>query len=83
MARQITDGPATNFTPVTPSDTVAVNKDTRALYVGTGGNVAVVSEDALSTTITFMNVASGTILPIAPRRVMATGTTASNILALG
>jgi hypothetical protein len=63
---------------VTPSDTVA--RPARALYVGTGGNVSVVM--AGGQTVTFANVPAGMLLPIEVGRVLATGTTASNIVAL-
>ena len=53
---------------------------TRALFVGTGGNVAVTM--AKGTVVTFANVPSGSILPVQVTKVMATNTTASSILAL-
>ena len=70
---------------VTPSDTVSISTTAtgtipRALYVGTGGNVVVVNEDA--TTVTFTNVQGGSIIPIRCIRVNSTSTTASNIVAL-
>jgi hypothetical protein len=77
--------PAAGAAAVTPSDTTVVN--CRALYVGTGGNVAVhmagvVGISPRETSVVFSNVASGTILPISCYRVLSTSTTASNIVAL-
>lgn len=79
MGASFTD-PAVNAIAVTPSDTVSLTPNpTRALYVGTGGNVAVLIG---TNTITFTGVLGGTILPICVTRVNATNTTASNIVAL-
>lgn len=63
---------------VTPSDSTVLPV-TRALYVGTTGNVAVMMADDM--TITFSTVPVG-ILPIQVQKVLSTGTTASNIIAL-
>ena len=64
---------------VTPSDTTIL-PTTRALFIGTTGNVAaVMAED--ENTLTFSNVPVG-ILPIQVTKVMSTNTTASNIVAL-
>lgn len=76
--------PATKAAAVTASDSTVVNA--RALYVGTGGTVAVhMLGNAASpgeTSVSFVNVPSGTLLPISCYRVLSTGTTASNIVAL-
>lgn len=71
---------------VTPNDSNNLLMDgsyaipTRGVYVGTGGNLAI--QWANGTNSTFTNVASGTVLPIKAIKVLATGTTASGILAL-
>ena len=66
---------------VTPSNTTEIGP-TRALYVGTNGDVAVVMwEDNDEVTITFVNVPNATFLPLNVRRVMA-ATTALNIIAI-
>lgn len=67
---------------VTPSDTVnIVSGPVRALYVGVGGDVAIYSPGtALS--VVLKNVSSGQVLPVACLRVLATGTTATDIVAL-
>lgn len=74
---------ARGFAAVTPSNTVDFVRYPRGLYVGGGGDVAVVplSGDA-DTAVTFVGVAAGTILPIGARRVNVTGTTATDIVAL-
>lgn len=63
---------------VTPSDTTALYA-TRALYVGSAGSVAVTD---LNGNVTYANVMAGSILPIQVTKVLATGTTASNIVAM-
>ena len=65
---------------VTPSDSTIL-PTTRALYIGTTGNVAVVMADD-ENTITFSSVPAGFILPVQVIKVMSTNTTASNIVAL-
>ena len=65
-------------TAVTTSDT-APNVFTR-LYIGGAGNVAVVTE--AGNTVTFTAVPVGTQLDIRVRQVLATGTTATNIVGL-
>lgn len=65
---------------VTPSDTVALTVPTRALWVGTGGDIAVKLGGSV---LSLVNVPDGRLLPICPTHVMSTGTTASDIVALG
>lgn len=48
------------------------------LYVGGAGNVAVIAADDTDSVV-LHSVAAGTILPIIVKRVLSTGTTASNI----
>ena len=64
---------------ITPSDSTVIPM-TRALYIGTGGNISVVMVD--EQTVTFTNVVGGTILPVQVTKVRATSTTASGIVAL-
>jgi hypothetical protein len=71
--------PAQGLIAVTPSDTTAL-KGVRAIYVGGAGNVAVTMADG--STGTFNAVPVGIPLPIQCTKVMATNTTATNILAL-
>lgn len=72
--------PAASVVAVTPSNSTELAFGVRSLYVGTGGNVVVVFPD--NTTATFTNVPSGTVLPVQAKRVNATSTTATDILAL-
>jgi hypothetical protein len=72
--------PASNATPVTPSDSVDLPTSARSLYVGGGGNVTVI--DVSGNQSTFMNVQPGSIIPLRVSKVLVTGTTATSILAL-
>lgn len=76
--------PAASAKTVSPSDSVNFVSVTKALFVGTGGNIAVVlvGEGDSSKVTTFTNVLGGTILPVQATRVNSTSTTASNIVAL-
>lgn len=83
--------PARFLIAVTPSDTKDVTDATgdaapcyaKALYVGTAGNLAVVpaASTGAGTAVTLTGVTQGWI-PIQVRRVMATNTTATNIVGL-
>lgn len=75
-----TTGPADYAAAVTPSDAVDLTKFARSLYIGTGGDLTVLMPDGAS--VLFKAVIGGTILPVRIRRVLATGTTASNLVAL-
>lgn len=73
---------ATGIVAVTPDDDndIPANSQVRGLYVGSGGDISVVMSDG-STGI-FSAVPTGMILPAQITRVLATGTTATDILAL-
>lgn len=70
------DGPAVDGFAVTPSDTVDFPRSARALYVGTAGDVALVT--LRGNTLTYVDV-KGYIFQ-GCNRVMSTGTTAANIV---
>jgi hypothetical protein len=71
---------------VTPSNTVNIPSISGGvsngcvLYVGTGGDLAVVTVGGDS--VVFANVQDGSFLPIQVLRVLVTGTNASDIIAL-
>lgn len=73
--------PSSNPFVVALSDTVDLTRVAKALYVGGAGSIALIAEDS-DTTVTFSNVPSGYILPVRVRRILVTGTTATNILGL-
>jgi hypothetical protein len=66
---------------ITPSDTLDIpNGPVRALWIGGAGNVALQSGGG--TTVVFVGCGGGTVLPVTASRVMATATTATNIVGL-
>ena len=71
---------------VTPSDTVNIPSisggvnDGCVLYVGIGGDLTVMTTG--QDTVTFVNIQDGTFIPFQVLRVLSTGTTALNIVAL-
>ena len=66
---------------MTPSDTAGLSA-TAALYIGGAGDVAVVMAGPTHAAVTFKAIPVGTVLPVSVVAVKATGTTATNILAL-
>lgn len=64
---------------VTPSDNTVL-QPTRGIYVGGAGNLAVTMVDG--STVTFTAISVGVIHDLSVSKVMATGTTATNIVAL-
>lgn len=74
------DGPATGIASVTPHDTNELAQASRAIFVGSAGDVAVEMIDGSSATL--VGVVAGALLPIRVNKVLATGTTASDIVSL-
>lgn len=74
--------PASNAFAITPSDSTDLAVAARALYVGTGGTVVVRLRATGTTAVTFKNVPSGSVLPVRAVRVLATGTTAADLVGL-
>jgi hypothetical protein len=75
-----TETPAEWAGTVTPSDTTVFSVKPRALYIGGNGNCSLLMADG--DTVVFVGLTAGSILPIRCNRVNATGTTATNIVAL-
>jgi len=71
--------PAYDMASVTTSDSAEIDP-TRGLYIGGAGNIKV--DTAAGTTVTLNSAAAGSVLPIRVKKVYATGTTATNIVAL-
>jgi len=74
------ESPAREASVVTPDDAIDLGNTSRSIYVGSAGDIAVhmVGESAA---VIFKSVPVG-ILPIRADRVLATGTTALDIVAL-
>jgi len=66
---------------ITPSDSAELAKIPKALWIGTGGDVNVQGVNNASP-VMFRNVPNGFIVPVRVRKVLATGTTATDIVAL-
>ena len=73
--------PAQACFAVTPTDLADLPRVTKALYVGQGGDIALVPARGDSH-VTFRNVPTGCILDVRVRAIRATGTTASDLVGL-
>lgn len=74
------DSPGEDGFAVTPHNTNDLQQSCRSLYVGSGGDVVVTTVGG--TDLTFKNVADGGYVLMRCSRVKATGTTASDIVAI-
>jgi len=72
--------PASGAAPITPDDMTELSFTTRAIFVGSGGNVTL--RLARGDTVTLMNMQAGVVYPLRVDQVLATGTTAGNLIAL-
>lgn len=70
--------PAAGAFSITPNDSTVIWA--ASLYIGTGGDIAVTTEEGDS--VTFTAVPDGAILPVRVTQVKSTSTTASNIVGL-
>lgn len=66
---------------ITPDDNADLTQATKAIYVGSEGDLTVMTVNS-DTPVTFSNTISGSILDIRVQRVLATGTTAQNLVGL-
>ena len=60
----------------------AVGNDGYSLFVGTGGDLAVLPAGTGQDQVVLKNVANNSYVPLQVQRVLSTGTTAANVLAL-
>jgi hypothetical protein len=74
-------GPAMRAAAVVPHDAEPLPAIPKALYVGTGGTVALRGAGG-GADVLFKNVASGSYLLVRAQYVRATGTSAADIVAL-
>ncbi len=73
--------PAENCFSIIPNDAADIEMATKALYVGQGGNLSIIPVRNQAPVL-FTNVAPGSVLDVRVRRVLATGTTAGDIVGL-
>lgn len=76
---EVSDAPGIDAAAVTKSDATVLN-ETRGIYVGGAGDVAVRMISGNS--VTFVGVQAGTLLPIRVDKVLSTGTNATSIVAI-
>ncbi len=74
------ESPAREAMSVTPNDAVDITHTSRAIYVGVSGDITVHMADE-TTAVVFKSVPAG-ILPVRVDRILATGTSASDLVAL-
>ncbi|MEK9213141.1 spike base protein, RCAP_Rcc01079 family [Sphingomonas sp. 2378] len=76
--------PATRAVAIVPADAADLADIPKGIYVGTGGDITMIGAGAPSgaTGVTWKNVPAGALIPFRPRRILATGTTAANMLGL-
>jgi poly(3-hydroxybutyrate) depolymerase len=77
-ARSLTSPPE-HAVAILPDDAGTLDVVTRALYVGTAGDLRVRMAGG-GAAVTLVNVAAGSLLPIRVDRVYATGTSAGGLL---
>lgn len=72
--------PAIDGFAVTPNDSTDLTQTSRALYIGTAGTVVLITSKG--TTLNFVGLQAGQTLSVRAARVLSTGTTCTNIIAL-
>ena len=72
--------PAVAGEAIVPSDSSDLIHATRALYVGQSGDI--VAQLVSGDVVTFVNMQSGVIFPLRLSRILATGTTATDLVGL-
>lgn len=75
------EAPSSHPLAVVPSDAAPLAAIPKALYIGTGGTLVLRTASGAAD-VAFRNLASGQILPVRAQFVRATGTTATDIVAL-
>ena len=73
--------PAKMAYPIVPDDNADLSTATKAIYVGTEGDITLRAIDD-ETDVTFRNLAAGTILAVRTRAVRSSGTTATDLVGL-
>lgn len=75
--------PASSGSPVSPSDTASLPTHSRAIFVGTGGSLALeLVGSSEGEVLTLQNVQAGMVYPLRVRKIRASGTTASGLICL-
>lgn len=74
------NAPIRSGASITPDDASDLPVLPRAIYIGSGGDIAVTLADGDSVTLT--GVPTGALLPLRTQRVRQTGTSATGLVAL-
>lgn len=74
------ESPATGAFAITPDDNTDLAETTRAIYVGTTGDLDLRMLDGQD--VVFTDIPAGMLLPVRATRVKASGTTANDIIGL-
>lgn len=74
----ILDFSSDDFDPITKSDETVLERKTRGVYVGVGGNVTVTNKRGVA--VLWPNCPAGALMPIKTTKVLETGTTASGFV---
>lgn len=80
LGQAASTAPANDAFAIAPDDANDLAIPARSLYIGGSGNVTVITSNG--TTVAFVGLAAGTLLPVRVNRVKSTGTTATNIVGL-
>lgn len=76
-------GPSYSCFAITPNNTAPLAKVPQAIWVGGAGNLCVIPAANNSTaSVIFSAVSAGSLIPVAARIVMSTGTSATLLVAL-
>ncbi|MFC3100234.1 spike base protein, RCAP_Rcc01079 family [Altererythrobacter lauratis] len=73
--------PATQCFAITPDDVAELPRATKAIYIGSAGDVVLRALNAADD-VTFRNLAAGSVLDVRARFVRASGTTATDIVGM-
>ena len=73
----------THWTSITPSDSANLPVVPKAIYVGGAGDIAMIGANAPpgATGVIWRSVPGSSLLPVRPRRILATGTNATLLIA--
>lgn len=74
--------PCRRWVALTPSDTTDLTDLPKAIYVGTGGDISMIGVSAPtgSAGVVWKGVPAASLIPVRPRRILATGTTAADLV---
>ena len=76
----VADVPGEYWAAITPNDSTELNPRPRALWIGGAGHVGLTGYNDVDATVS--GVAAGTLIPVSPKKVKATSTTATLIIGI-